>query len=144
MVDNQAPPPSGRLVAIEETDALLQILRAIAKGREPHQIQLAGFPDMRVTVDKLIELGLVDTLGAAPLLQADYRPGTYFLTEKGERWRRTYGRRERRLHWLSRWQYFGGVFVGLVVSWVASLTLPYVRALLGLASSLLKNLTATV
>lgn len=113
---------------------MLQILRAIDKGLEPHQIRIDGFPDMRVTVDKLIELGLVDTLGAAPLLQADHQPGTYFLTEKGERWRRTHGRRERWLHRLSGWQFIGGVIVALVVSWIASLTLPFVQALLGLTA----------
>ena len=116
------------LIGIEDSGGIVQILRAINAGKEPHGIKLKGFPDMRRTVGKLVDLGLVDTLGVVPILKADHRPGTYFLTEKGLRWLRTHGRRERWLFALSRWQYLGGLLVGLVMGWIGSLTYPYAKA----------------
>ena len=108
------------LIPLADVGSLVEVMRALDKGKEPHQIQVKGYNDVKGTVDLLIGRGLVETLEAVPLLQAEHQPGAYFLTDKGKRWLRTYGRRERWIHALSRWQFIGGIVPGLVISWVAT------------------------
>ncbi|KZK80457.1 hypothetical protein PsAD13_04519 [Pseudovibrio sp. Ad13] len=107
--------------ALEDIDFIRPILKQIKSGCEPHEIKstIEG-QDVSSTTEKLVELGLVDHLTFVAINQKQFRSGSYFLTDKGLRWLRTYDRWERFKYGISKWQLFWGIIFGIFINTVSS------------------------
>ena len=112
MSDNNLQP--GLLLDVE---ILRPLLKQIHRGKPPHEIK-AEVPkkDIDDTIKTLVEAKLVDHLGFVAAATDQVRPGTYFLTDKGLRWLRTYDPRERLKHALSKWQLLWGIILGVFIN----------------------------
>ncbi|SFK01192.1 hypothetical protein SAMN04488518_101753 [Pseudovibrio ascidiaceicola] len=119
--------PRGTLVI----ELIRSVLKQVKNGKEPHEIK-TSYPnqDLALVVKSLVELGLVDHLSIVAALQSEAKSGTYFLTDKGLRWLRTYDRWEHFKHVVSKWQVLWGVILGVSINMVSNLIWPYILSFL--------------
>ncbi|WP_037036429.1 hypothetical protein [Pseudovibrio sp. JE062] len=107
------------------------VLKQIKNGKEPHEIETSDSnQNASPVVKSLIDLGLVDHLSIVAALQSEARSGTYFLTDKGLKWLRTYDRWERFKHEVSKWQILWGIILGISINMISNLIWPYILSFL--------------
>ncbi len=107
---------------LEDINFVRPILKQIKGGCDPHEIKVSmEGQDVASTVEKLVDFGLVDHLTLVAGLQKQAWSGSYFLTDKGFRWLRTYDKWERIKYGVSKWQLFWGVIFGISINTVSSL-----------------------
>ena len=121
MSDNKLQP--GVLLDVE---ILRPLLKQIHRGKAPHEIKgEIARKNIDDIIKTLVEDKLVDHLGFVAAAADQVQPGTYFLTDKGLRWLRTYDPWERFKHGLTKWQLLWGIILGVFINMISNLIWPY-------------------